>query len=472
MVVTPFALIVLLIGAFALFRGSPLTMFSLFLLSTLFGGSAAVILTAAGGSSIPPAQFMLGFLILRLVLPGPGQMERMQRAVWHNRYLVAFVAYGVVSAFILPVIFARTIAVTPLKPIPGADLFAVRPLHLTPQNFTTAFYLTGTMIAGLTANAVMQRPGAAQSLVKLGAAITLVHAFLGVSSVLLINTPYTSFLALFRNGNYAQLNQSFDGVVRMNGIWPETSSYSGYGATWCIFMLELWFRDVMPRRTGIAGLTMLLALMLSTSSSAYVSLAAYGLFVLLRLIVRPIVFPAHKHLAMIAASVALVTVMLATMVFVPHFSDHFGRVVRLMTVDKADTGSGIQRAFWAKQGLLAFRDSYGLGIGAGSFRSSSSLTAIIGSMGVIGIVTFLAHLLRAVQPFQQEFLKMHHATVERAIGCAASATALVMLAPGSVSSPTPDPGVLWAVMGGVAIALRPRTARTPAVVQRRREAVA
>lgn len=472
MIVTPFALIILLLGILALVRGTPLTMFSLFLVSTLFGGSAALILVAAGGSSIPPAQFLLFFLALRLLLPGPGQMHSLSRAVWQNRYLVAFVLYGVISAFILPVIFARTMSVTPLKAIPGADLFAVLPLRLSPQNFTTAFYLVGTMLAGVTATAAMQRPGAAERLVKLGPIITLVHAGLGISGALLINTPWNNVLALFRNGNYAQLNQSFGGLVRINGIWPETSSFAAYGSAWCVLMFELWFRDIAPRRTGISGLVMLLALIASTSSSAYVSLTVYGLFIAVRFALRPRGMTVRKQLALIASALVAAVVTVGAFVLMPGFAHKFSNILALMTIEKSGSGSGIQRAFWAKQGVEVFMKSYGLGIGPGSFRSSSVLTAILGSMGVIGAITFVAHLLRSVQPFEAEFLSLRNTSLERTVGCAASSTALVMLAPAMVGSPSPDPGVLWAVMCGIAIALRPRAERRLQPMVQRRAATA
>ena len=44
------------------------------------------------------------------------------------------------------------------------------------------------------------------------------------------------------------------------------------------------------------------------------------------------------------------------------------------------------------------RPGAGLGIGPGSFRSSSLLAAILGSMGLIGLVCFAVHLWRVLQP--------------------------------------------------------------------------
>jgi hypothetical protein len=375
--------------------------------------------------------------------------------LWESRYLAAFVAYAVLGALTLPTIFARKMEVTPLRPIPGADLFATVPLHMTAQNLTTAFYMVGTLVAGIGAAAAMERPGAAQRLVRLGSGIALAHGLLGISSVLLAGTAWDLVLGIFRNGNYAQLNQSFSGIVRMSGIWPETSGFAAYGAIWCVFMLELWLRDIAPKRTGSAGLILLLALLASTSSTAYVSLAAYAIFILMRFVLGPWVMPARKQLALLAAGLVAAAAVMAAFVLAPDLAARAGHILTLMTTDKLSTGSGIQRSFWARQGLDIFVESYGIGIGAGSFRSSSVLTAILGSMGVIGALTFTAHLFKSVRPLSSEFLSLRNESLERAVGSAAATTALLMLAPQAVSAPSPDPGILWGVMTGVAIALRP-----------------
>src|SRR5262249_14617011 len=168
--------------------------------------------------------------------------------------------------------------------------------------------------------------------------------------------------------------------------------------------LELWFRDVMPLRTGLAGLVLLLALLASTSSTAYVSISAYMLFVAIRFVLGPWVMPARKQLALIAIALAATTLVMAAFVFMPDIATKARPVLALMTTEKLQSGSGIQRSFWARQGLSVFVNSYGLGIGAGSFRSSSVLTAILGSMGVVGAVTFVAHLVKSVQPLSSEFM--------------------------------------------------------------------
>ena len=460
MIVTPFALIGLLLGLYLLFRGTTLDMFLLFLVATLFGGSAAVILAGLGGSSVPPGQFMLMFLALRFLLPGRAQMTALRQGIWDNRFLVIFTLYGALSALTLPILFAGTLAVTPLKPIPGRDLYAVEPLHLTGQNVTTAIYLFGTLIAGIGARIAMARPGAPPLLVRTGVWIAWAHAMLGIVSVALAGTAGEVVFDVFRNGNYAQLNQSFGGLVRMNGVWPEPSGFAAYGAVWCIFMLELWFRDVASGRTGPAGGVLAVVLLASTSSTAYVSLGAYGLYAFLRHAFAPWGLAARKQLMFAAALLGAGVLILSLIVLVPSLAAYLWKLINLMTVDKVESASGLQRAFWARQGVGAFVASWGLGIGAGSFRSSSLITSIIGSMGIIGILSFLAHLLRSARLFSRETYSLRLPDRNGSIGAAAATTAFVMLAPASVAAPSPDPGLLWAAMCGIALALHPAGRRT------------
>lgn len=454
MIVTPFALVGLLIGLYLLLRGSTLDMFVLFLATTLFGGSAALIFVALGGSSVPPAQFVLLFLAARILLPGRQQMVSLRHGIWDNRFLVIFCAYGVISAFALPILFARTMSVTPLKPIPGADLYAVAPLALSGQNVTTAIYLAGTLMAGIGARVAMQRHGAALTFVRAAIWISIAHAMLGIASVALAGTGGEALLDAFRNGHYAQLNQSFDGLVRMNGVWPEPSGFAAYGAVWCILMFELWFRDVLPRRTGPTAMLLAVVLIFSTSSTAYVSLGAYAMYAVLRYSLSFGGLSARKQLWLGAMGLAVTIFALALVVLVPSAADRVWRLVNVMTLAKAESDSGLQRAFWAWQGIQAFLASGGLGIGAGSFRSSSLITSILGSMGVIGISSFTAHLVVSARIFSRRSYAMRLPDLESAVGAAASTTAFVMLAPASVAAPSPDPGLLWGVICGVALALR------------------
>ena len=130
-----------------------------------------------------------------------------------------------------------------------------------------------------------------------------------------------------------------------------------------------------------------------------------------------------------------------------------------MTVGKKDTDSGQQRLFWAMQGLEAFKNSYGLGIGPGSMRSSSLFMAMMGTTGLIGIGLFFAYLLSVYQPTRASTMG-RTADLELTVGGAFATAAVLMLLPAAVISPHADPGATFALFAGAALALRPSLRRS------------
>jgi hypothetical protein len=102
---------------------------------------------------------------------------------------------------------------------------------------------------------------------------------------------------------------------------------------------------------------------------------------------------------------------------------------------------------------MAFRYSWGLGVGPGSFRSSSVITAIIGSVGVVGTVAFFAYVIQVFKPFAKStYFEIRSAT--EGIGVAAGWAAIIGLIPAAVQAPSSDPGLSFAVLCGLSLALR------------------
>jgi hypothetical protein len=457
---TVFGIVVGLVGAFLLWRGTVLQMLLFVLGCSLMGGTAALVLTSLGGSSVSPAHLALVFLTLRVMLPGRGQMPALADAVAANRFLIGFVFYGLVGALLLPRVFAGAIDVMPLRPVVGGGIFQVAPLAFSNQNVTVSVYLIGTLLAGVAAHAAMRAEGAAAAVARAGAIIALTHAVLGLASVALAGTPLALLFDFFRNGFYAQLEQSFKGFIRMKGIWPEPAVYAIYGFTWLVFVTELWLRGVQPRLTGLAAFVLLLALTISTSSTAYVGIASYGVILLLRQLAVSNSVPPGKLVALFFVAGGSLAAVIAFAVAVPALTERLADVLALTTVDKLESRSGQERAFLARMGIDAFLASYGLGIGPGSFRSSGIVSAILGSMGIVGMAFFLAHLVRVFMPLRRSTW-LGGGDERMAVGAAASWTAVVMLLPVSLTAASPDPGLLWGLMGGMALALRPSPA--PAV---------
>ncbi|MBX9663152.1 hypothetical protein [Novosphingobium sp.] len=460
-----------LVGLALFVAGSVEAMFAFALVSALFGGSAAILLPVLGNSSIPPVQFALLFVAMRLLVPGAGQMAAVGRALRANGWLVCFVVYGVAIAFIAPRLFAGQIEVTPLRGRVEARyvstlayVYAVRPLVFTPQNLTTAVYLIGTLLAGIAAFIACQRERGREVLVRTLAILGMAHALTGFMSVAVRGTPAEVVLSVFRNAAYAQLDQSYLGFVRMTGLFPEASTFANYGLLLFVFSFECWLRRIDPRWTGPAAALLATALALSTSSTAYAGLPTYAVLVAVRALLFPGALPADRALWIGAAMLVLTAVGCAVMIWQPRFADGFADMIRHMTVEKSETLSAMQRRFWAWQGIHAFIESGGIGIGPGSFRSSSLATAVLGCTGIIGAVTLALHFVTALSPLRQStWTPVEDKALSTAAACGWAMMMGVMMA--SISSPTCDPGTDIAMLGGAALSLRRRPAALPRPVK-------
>jgi len=272
-------------------------------------------------------------------------------------------------------------------------------------------------------------------------------------------TPIDLALGFFRNGSYAQLDQQIDGVARMSGISPEPSSYAGYGAIWFVFLAECWLRRVEPVLTGAAALCLGGALLASTSTTAYLAIGVWLGLVGVRSLVIPGALPVDRALWLGALGIGAVVACGLVLIWQPQLVERIMTSAQHLLLDKMASESGIQRRFWAMQGYQAFVGTWGIGVGPGSFRSSSLLTAVLGCVGVIGAIALAAHFLIAFKPLRwSTYIPMADSDMAVAGACAWAMLMAIVIA--SVTAPNCDPGSDFALLSGAALALRGRGART------------
>jgi hypothetical protein len=448
------------IGLWLLVRGGLRGMFAYLNLLSLMGGSAVVILTALGGSSVPPVELAIGFAALRILLPGSGRGHLFVDALRANILLVLFVLFGVLMAFVGPRLFAHQMQVVPMKLGAMNSLFATAWLVPTSQNITTAIYFLGTLMAALIAHVAMRDERTPASFVNTGVAIGWIHVVTGVFGAIARGKPFSLAIDFFRNGNYAQTDQYYGNFARISGIMPEPSSYALFAFAWFVFLTECWWRDVLPRRTGPIALALLLVLAASTSSTAYAGLAAYAAILVARVLLVPRGLRFGKAAVLGALIIAVIGLVAGLLALRPDLLDLGQTMIADMTVNKRGSESGLQRVFWAHMGVQAFLQSGGLGIGPGSFRSSSIVTAVIGSTGIIGSALFLLYLLQVIRPLNRSTY-LPPVDMAQGVGVAASWAALGMMIPAAAMAASPDPGVTFAVFAGSALALRGRRHVSP-----------
>ncbi len=444
----------IVLGALVVVAGNMRHALVFLLVSALFNGSAAILLPSLGGSSIPPIQFALAFVLLRILMPGSAAIGDLPEAIKANRWFVLFSLYGIATSFVLPRIFAGSVSVYPMRYDMPGDLFATIPLEPTSQNFTAAFYLLGSLLSAIAVWIACRRRNAPALLVTTLVVLVWVHSILGLAGVAIRGTSADAVFELFRNSAYVQFDDEVGGFVRIRGVFPEASAYAAFGFMLFVANSELWYHSVRSRATGSATLMMGAVLFFSTSSTAYFGLAIYGLFFALRTIALPGAANFGKAKAAFAAIGLLVFLAALAFVISPALVESVIDVVKRMTIEKSSTDSGLQRLYWTRQGWDLFLTSYGLGVGPGSFRSSSIFFAMLGSMGVLGIVSFLMYLIATFQPWRRSSWAESAMPTEN-LGGALGSAALLSLIPAAVNSATSVPGATFAILAGASLALRP-----------------
>lgn len=454
MIPTPIGAIVFLVGVWLLFR--PAVEMLIFVLGcSLLAGASALDAVALGHSSIPPNMLALAFLALRLFRKDFRRSSAIIGGLRLNAWLLIFCIYGAASALILPRIFAGRFMVYGMQ-----YAKALTPLTPSSQNITQGLYILGTGLAAVAASAVMMKTRAFQTLPSALVLITWVHISTGMVDAVASAAHIKDVFGFVRNGAYAQLDQSVVSYHRISGMTPEPSTYAGLGAVFTVFLVELWLRGVAPRRTGVTALAMLAMLLLSTSSTAYLFVASYAAILAVRFVLFPTTLGVGRAFALFIVSGAVLLAGIATVLLVPSVGRQISDVVLSMTVEKSASSSGMERAAWARQGWDLFVGTRGLGVGIGSFRSSNFFTAVLGSVGPAGLVLFLVYVLQVFKPLRGSTYGKG-ASPPAKVGAAAAWVPVVGLIPAAFAGTSADPGLLFGLFCGCALALRSSSAPPP-----------
>jgi hypothetical protein len=438
----------IIVAALVLMPTTITRMLGLVLVSSLLGAASAVSLPSLGGANITPASLALLFLVVRILLCPAGQFSIIAKAFQQNVFLAFFCIYGAVTAFLLPRLFFHVINVPQLRAT-GGGLFSTAPLEFSSQNITTAIYLIGTFLAFLSATIASGVERKNRAILSTIIFISWAHIGFGILDIFLSKIGLRDGLDFFRNGSYLQLVQDIGGVQRVAGIFPEASAYAGYGFSFLVVNTELWMRNERPKLTGTTALAMLIMLLLTTSSTAYVSIAFYALILLARLLFTPMQLPLAKKINLGGIAFAAGTILLILEVFMPAMSALMFDILQQMTFGKLHSVSGVQRTFWAQKGWEAFWKSGWIGVGAGSLRSSGLISAVAGSLGALGLVALAGSAWRVLEPLR---LQTHTVSLagDARVRISFAWAAVIGLVPAFLSAPSPDPGLLFGIFSGIA----------------------
>jgi hypothetical protein len=425
----------------------------IFFAVTPLGAAAAFNLPALGGATILisdlAAVTMLGLVLVHR--GGPGMVAGTLRFGEPGFWLMLLVVYAIFSVLFLPRLFAGETSVFSLARVNNETGIVEVPLRATTGNITQLFRLMLGVAAYLALATVFRMRPDARTVVHAVAVATGVNAALGLLDLLSYEIGVPEVLELIRTANYAILyDVRMIGIKRMIGGFPEASSFGFYTLGLFGFWLQYWIGT--PRsRLAIAMLSVTtVALLHSTSSSAYVALVAFaGVLgvVALAANLRHRLPRRGTIIAVGAGMTVLVTVFALFLAFetVPSVALFFDRAL----FDKLGGASGVERMSWNAQAWQNFLDTMGLGAGLGSVRGSSWLVATLASLGVLGTLFYLLFIGTVMGGVSGRRGTDQRSVVIRSL----RAACLALVISATLAGATPDLGVTFFAFAGLAAGL-------------------
>ncbi|HEY1857961.1 hypothetical protein [Acidocella sp.] len=428
--------------------------------------SAAAVLVIGNYGIAPgllPALLFIGYFLLRLILgasypTGNGVLQVLTP-------FILVVIGALASSFLMPRFFEGDIYVWPQK-LSGFDVLT--PLSPNAGNYTQDMYLI--INAGLAVAASLY-------LVKIGANLNrLFNTYLCTGLIVVAislwqfaaNTVHVWFPTSFflSNPGWALLSdETIGSVIRLSGPFSEPAALAGYLCSTVGASAWMIVNGDRRRLTRLVLVLSLGVLLLCTSTTGYAALAIMAAGLALYAFVVGSATLKKRVLMGLAGGGLVVAITVAAVPAVAPGVAHQAVSVVNATLTKQQSSSYQDRTSTDLDSLQEAAESYGLGVGWGSNRSSSlipGLAAGIGIWGIAGLLWFVARILAHVRAAQlrariPELKMVIHGCAGALIGILVSAT---LSGPGITS---PDFYLLVALLIAAAGRLRweARVAQAP-----------
>jgi hypothetical protein len=417
-----------------------------------FGSTAFATLTALGGSSpLIYTLFSVGIIaavaLRKRVLRDLGIVFTRFPAAW---IVLVLMIYVVVSAVMFPRLFeGRTTAFVPVE-----GVITELPLSATGGNITqTAYFILGCLTFFAFSILLLREENL--KVVERGFfAFIIVNASLGVIDLLAKLGGAGDVLLPIRTASYALLTEVEQaGFWRIAGGFSEASGFGGTSLVCLAFSYAYW-RATGARFAFALTIILLLLVLLSTSSTAYGGLAILCLAPLASITRSAL---RNRFTSDDLLIIALGTVALAATVTIFLLNERlFDPVIDLVQttiLDKPNSESGIERAYWNERSLQAFVDTSGLGIGMGSSRSSSWMISVLSQLGIVGTLAMLSLVLIILRSMSGLVPTAETAEIF-AFASSVRAAIFANVVAGALAGSGADPGTMFFIALGIMLACR------------------
>lgn len=396
MSVEPIGLLTFAIGLICLKLGYQATVVA-FVIATLFEAAAAIQI---GGANIPPAHVLLLFLAA-VTLTRRAEAARAIGAIRFPEpgfWLVSLVIYGVITGYLMPRLLAGTTPIIPLgTPLEYAATGSTVPLGPVSSNLTQAIYLAGDFACFVMIFAIASYPPGFAAVTAGVVAYIAGNVLFALLDIFTYNTGTQWLLEPIRNASYTlHIDEEVNGLKRIVGAFTEASAFAGQTLLAIGFVGTLWICRRRPVFNGTLALVSLALVVLSTSSTGLAGTPP----LLIILYVTAFARRGIETRRPASSAVLLCAPLLVIAVFIAAQLDEdawkpVSNYIDALIFNKQGSYSAIERSTWNSYGIQNFFDSYGLGVGLGTSRTSSFPIAILSNIGLPGMIFYLLFVASA-----------------------------------------------------------------------------
>jgi hypothetical protein len=426
-------------------------MVMMFVLATLFQAAAAV---KFGDTGVPPGHLLLSVVLLYFikkcdVVANIGLLIRFPK---EGFWLLLLILYCVFTGLFAPRLFLYATDVNPIGATAFDPSFSTVPLGPSSGNITQSIYIVGASASFFVISYFLSSSGRLKTMMRAFLVYTVANIGFGFLDLVTYWTDTSYFLDFMHNGNYTfHLNEAELGFKRIAGTFSEASAFANATLGTVGFTLRLWLGGVYPLPTLFLTISGIVLLVLSTSTTAYVGLgvliAVIYLSTLLSLLLRRKGVNGF-YFAMMLPLVAVIA--LLGLALDQANWNTVADIWRAVVIDKSLSESAAERGALNAQALTNLFDTFGLGAGTGSVRTSSFPLALLANIGIPG--TFIYGMFLSLI-----FLKgsaMPDGSIEKTIQAAARAGALGILIGATISGALIDLGLPFFILSAMACSLR------------------
>ena len=429
----------------AIFCGAKLTHSSMLvalMASLAFGSTSIATLSSLGGSSPLIYTVFCGLLILsvaarRTALQDLGRAFTIYPAFW---LVTLLMVYAIIGCVFFPRIFAgQTSVFVPTRL--GVSELALAPVS---GNISQTGYFVMGGVTFMAVSLLLMRGISTDDVRKAFFAWILCHTAMGILDLAAKMAGIGDILEPIRTASYAMLTETqMAGFWRIAGAQAEASGFAGISLA-CLAFCYVYWRRTGSRFALRLGLTLLVLVVFSTSSTGYVGLAVLSIPVMLSLM-RSLArqwLSSADVLILATFGIGFFMALLLMMTY-PSFFDPFLALFDSSVTNKLQSSSGQERMYWNVRSLQSMIDTHGLGVGFGSSRASSWPIAVVSQLGITGTVLMalaVFMIMRVPKAFRR------NADPEtQAVVAATRAAVFGGIVAGSMISGTADPGIVFFV---------------------------